>query len=160
MGFTLYTDERSESETWTPAPDNPVQVMRKCLEAHRAQDWDELRRLFHPRAKIGVFAGGGLPSDPEKALADMKAAHSDVLYQADVQTARELDEHAVVLKGRVRYRLDAGGFIDAERSWLYVVVHGRLIDPDVPYVHRGGAGLHDLRPRSGRRVVNRVTPTV
>jgi len=100
--------------------------MRKCLEAHRAQDWDELRRLFHPRAKIGVFAGGGLPSDPEKALADMKAAHSDVLYQADVQTARELDEHAVVLKGRVRYRLDAGGFIDAERSWLYVVVDGRL----------------------------------
>ena len=100
--------------------------MRKCLEAHRAQDWDELRRLFHPRARIGVFAGGGLPSDPEKALADMKAAHSDVLYQADVQTARELDEHAVVLKGRVRYRLDAGGFIDAERSWLYVVVDGRL----------------------------------
>jgi hypothetical protein len=100
--------------------------MRKCLEAHRAQDWDELRRLFHPRAKIGVFAGGGLPSDPEKALADMKSAHSDVLYQADVQTARELDEHAVVLKGRVRYRLDAGGFIDAERSWLYVVVDGRL----------------------------------
>ena len=100
--------------------------MRKCLEAHRAQDWDELRRLFHPRAKIGVFAGGGLPSDPEKALADMKAAHSDVLYQADVQTARELDEHAVVLKGRVRYRLEAGGFIDAERSWLYVVVDGQL----------------------------------
>ena len=100
--------------------------MRKCLEAHRAQDWDELRRLFHPRAKIGVFAGGGLPSDPEKALADMKAAHSDVLYQADVQTARELDEHAVVLKGRVRYRLDGGGFIDAERSWLYVVVDGQL----------------------------------
>jgi len=100
--------------------------MRKCLEAHREQDWDELRRLFHPRAKIGVFAGGGLPSDPEQALGDMKAAHSDVLYQADVQTARELDEHAVVLKGRVRYRLDAGGFIDAERSWLYVVVDGRL----------------------------------
>ncbi len=100
--------------------------MRRCLDAHRAQDWDELRRIFHPRAKIGVFAGGGVPSDPEKALADMKDAHSDVLYQADVQTARELDEHAVVLKGRVRYRLDTGGFIDAERSWLYVVVDGQL----------------------------------
>lgn len=104
----------------------PVEVMRKCLDAHRAKDWDKLRRLFHPRAKIGVFAGGGLPGDPEKAIAEMTAAHSDLVYTADAVAARELDAHAVVLKGRVRYRVSGGGFADTERSWLYVVLDGQL----------------------------------
>ena len=106
---------------------SPRAIVRRCLGAHRAQDWDELRSLFHPKAKIGTFAGGGAPSDPEQAIADMKAAHADVLYRADVQRARELDHHAVILDGRVRYRLnDNKGFIDAERSWLYIVLDGRL----------------------------------
>ena len=96
------------------------------MNAHRAEDWPKLRRLFHPRAKIGVFANGGFPDDPEKALAEMTAAHADALYHADVQNAFELDEYAVLLKGSVRYPSEDGGFNHVQRSWLYVVVDGRL----------------------------------
>jgi hypothetical protein len=96
------------------------------LAAHRAEDWAELWRLFHTQAKIGVFAGGGSPDDPEKAIAALAAAHADQLYHAEVQSARELDEYAVILEGSVRYRAEEGGFIHVQRSWLYVVVDGRL----------------------------------
>lgn len=111
----------------SPAPhDSPLQVVRACLEAHRAEDWPELRRLFHPRAKIGVFAGGGSPDDPEKAIAALAAAHADELYHADVQHARELDDCAILLSGSVRHRAEGGGFNHVQRAWLYVVVDGRL----------------------------------
>ena len=106
--------------------DSPLDVVRACLDAHRAEDWPKLRRLFHPQAKIGVFAGGGSPDDPEKAISAMQAAHAQALYHADVQNARELDEYAVVLTGSVRYPTSDGGFDHVQRSWLYVVVDGLL----------------------------------
>ena len=56
----------------------------------------------------------------------MTAAHGDALYHADVQSASELDEYAVLLKGSVRYPSEDGGFNHVQRSWLYVVVDGRL----------------------------------
>ena len=105
---------------------SPLDVVRACLEAHRAEDWPKLRRLFHPQAKIGVFANGGYPDDPEKAITKMTAAHADALYHADVQSALELDEYAVLLSGSVRYPAEDGGFNHVQRSWLYVVVDGRL----------------------------------
>jgi len=57
----------------------------------------------------------------------MRSAHeSDVAYAADVSDLRQLDEHAVLLQGRVRYTAESGGFADVERFWLYVVVDGRV----------------------------------
>ena len=109
-----------------PSQDSPVDVVRACLDAHRAEDWPKLRRLFHPQAKIGVFANGGSPDDPERAITAMAAAHTDALYHADVQNALELDEYAVVLTGSVRYPSEVGGFSHVQRSWLYVVLDGRL----------------------------------
>jgi hypothetical protein len=105
----------------------PVEVVQACLAAHRALDWDRLRELFHPEGRIGVFSGGGRPGDPEQAIADMERSHAeDVAYEADVSELRQLDEHAVLLQGRVRYTAESGGFADVERFWLYVVVDGRL----------------------------------
>ena len=56
----------------------------------------------------------------------MAAAHTDALYHADVQNTLELDEYAILLKGSVRYPIEDGGFNHVQRSWLYVVVDGRL----------------------------------
>lgn len=109
----------------TGASRRPLEVVHDCLAAHRSQDWERLRTLFHPEARIGTFAGGGAPDDPEKAIADMRRAHEDRMYGASVLRASELDERAALLEGRVRYRSDAG-FADVERCWLYVVLDGLL----------------------------------
>jgi hypothetical protein len=103
-----------------------VEVVNACLNAHRAADWERLRALFHPEARIGVFAGGGEPGDPEQAIADLRRVHQDVVYQASVSTIKQLDEQAVLLRGRVRYVTDSGGISDVERYWLYVIRDGRL----------------------------------
>ena len=79
-----------------------------------------LRTLLHPHARIGTFAGGGRPEDPETAIARLREAHADFLYQADVANLTELDSQAVVLEGRVQYRNDRG-WADSERTWLYVI---------------------------------------
>lgn len=104
----------------------PAAVARSCLDAHRAQDWERLRTLFHPNARIGIFASGGRPQEPETAIRLLREAHSDLVYHADASNLLELDEQAVLLRGSVRYRSSQGGWIVAERSWLYVVRDGLL----------------------------------
>jgi hypothetical protein len=100
----------------------PFRVVNQCLQAHRTKNWEQLRKLLHPDARIGVFAAGGAPGDPEDAIAAMEAAHEDTSYHADVDSMRMLDEHAVLLTGRVEYRSKEGKRIKEERVWLYVVV--------------------------------------
>jgi hypothetical protein len=108
----------------TPEP-TPTRVAWACLEAHRAQNWDRLRTLLHPDARIGTFAGGGRPEDPEEAIARLQDAHHDFLYQANVANMTELDATAVLLDGRVQYRRSQG-WADTERTWLCVIREGLL----------------------------------
>jgi hypothetical protein len=103
----------------------PTEVARACLAAHRAQDWETLRTLCHPNARIGVFAGGGRPQEVEDAIAVLREAHSDHLYEARAEEMVKLDDQAVVLEGSVRFR-DRYGWAQVERSWLYVVREGLL----------------------------------
>ena len=104
----------------------PLRLVTDCLHAHRGKDWDRLRELFHPDALIGVFVAGGEPGCPEEAIAAMQAAHEDTTYHADVRSARELDEHAVVLTGHVQHRTPDGRLRAEDRAWLYVVVDKKL----------------------------------
>jgi hypothetical protein len=109
----------------TSSARTPSEVARACLAAHRAQDWEKLRRLFHPSARIGTFAGGGRPEKPEQALARLQGAHNDHIYEAKVEDMVELDDQAVLLDGGVRFR-ETNGWAQVERSWLYVVREGLL----------------------------------
>jgi uncharacterized protein DUF4440 len=104
----------------------PSRIVSQCLQAHRTKDWEQLRTLLHPDAQIGVFTAGGKPADPDAAIAAMEAAHEDVSYHADVQSIRILDEHAVLLTGRVEYRSAEGKWVKADRVWLYVVLDDLL----------------------------------
>ena len=98
----------------TSSAGTPSEVARACLAAHRAQDWEKLRSLFHPSARIGTFAGGGRPEEPEHHI-----------YEAKVEAMIELDDQAVLLDGGVRFR-ETNGWAQSERSWLYVVREGLL----------------------------------
>ena len=109
----------------------PFSVITQCLRAHRAKDWQRLRELFHPQARIGVFANGGAPGDPEDAIAAMEAARESPVYGADIESVRVLDEHAAVLKGHVQHRAEDGRIVQAERAWLYVVVDDKLFRSQV-----------------------------
>ena len=109
----------------TSSAGTPSEVARACLAAHRAQDWEKLRSLFHPSARIGTFAGGGRPEEPEQALARLQEAHKDHIYEAKVEAMIELDDQAVLLDGGVRFR-ETDGWAQSERSWLYVVREGLL----------------------------------
>lgn len=114
-----------QDQTSEPARKTPTEVARACLDAHRTQDWDRLRTLLHPRARIGTFVGGGRPEDPEQAIRRLRAAHADVVYHAEVTGMLELDDRAVLLDGHVRSRKDQG-WAQVERCWLYVVREGLL----------------------------------
>ena len=105
----------------------PLNVVTQLLAAHRAQDWDRLRTLLHPRARIGVFAAGGAPADAEEAIAAMQSAHADVSYSADVSSAHEIDTNVVVLLGAVRHREANGSrYLESPHAWLYVIEDGLL----------------------------------
>jgi hypothetical protein len=120
-------------------------LVTDLLRAHRGQDWDRLRELVHPDAKVGVFAAGGAPVDVETAIAAMQAAHEDTSYSADVKSLRALDEHAVILEGGVSRRRE-GRLTTEPHAWLYVFVDGRLYrsemfddarDAQAAYLERG-----------------------
>lgn len=105
---------------------SPLEVTRALLSAHRRQDWDALRKLFHPEVKVGTFAGGGAPEDPERAIEAMQRAHADRVYTATADRISLIEDGVVLLEGRVRYRVDDGGLAFVERCWLYVIVDGLL----------------------------------
>ena len=104
----------------------PLRVVNECLQAHRSQDWKRLRELLHPDARIGVFAAGGKPVDPEVAIAAMQTAHQELTYFANVESARVLDNHAVLLSGHVQYTSEAGSVVRDRRVWLYVLLDNFL----------------------------------
>jgi hypothetical protein len=103
-----------------------LDVTNELLKAHRGQEWDVLRTLFHPEAKVGVFATGGAPVDPERAIAAMRRAHLDRVYSASADRITVIDDDVVLLEGRVRHRTEDGGIAFIERAWLYVFVAGLL----------------------------------
>ncbi len=106
-------------------PQRLLNLVTQLLGAHRTKDWDGLRELIDPNAKIGVYAAGGRPVDVETAIAAMRAIHDDVSYRADVNAARVLDDHAVILHGAVDHRRN-GRFVRESHVWLYVFVDGLL----------------------------------
>ena len=120
----------------------PFRVVTECLNAHRAKDWQRLRELFHPEARIGVFAGGGAPGNPEEAIAAMATAHETLVYQADIESVRVLDDHAVVLKGYVQYRAEDERITRADKVWLYVVVDDKLFRSQVFETEAAAVGAY------------------
>ena len=112
----------------------PFRVVTECLNAHRAKDWQRLRELFHPEARIGVFAGGGAPGNPEEAIAAMATAHETLVYQADIESVRVL--------GYVQYRAEDERITRADKVWLYVVVDDKLFRSQVFETEAAAVGAY------------------
>jgi len=130
--------------------DGPA-VIQALLAAHRRADWEEVRRLLHPEALIGVFATGGRPGDPEEGIRAMRKAHTETYYIAHVNEIERLGEDAYLLRGRVRYPHESGGFADVERAWVYVLrdrlLYRSAMFMDAPQARNAYALSDDLSVR-------------
>ena len=73
----------------------------------------------------------------------MEAARESLVYDADIESVRVLDEHAAVLTGHVQHRAD-GRIVQAERVWLYVVVDDKLFRSQVFETERAAIETYRL----------------
>ncbi|HJU47303.1 MAG TPA: nuclear transport factor 2 family protein [Gaiellaceae bacterium] len=103
-----------------------VAAARAVIDAWQARDWDQLRALFHPDARLETQAGGAAMLSGEETLRTLQQALRDGLYEPRVHEFTALDDRAVLLRGSARYRRPEGGFADTTRCWLYVFDGGLL----------------------------------
>jgi ketosteroid isomerase-like protein len=107
---------------------SPGDLVRELTAALERQDWDGLRRLYHPDARLVTVAGGPEPKGPDETLEIIRAAASHPLYRAQVWegSCRVLDSSACLLQGSLRHGTPEGGFGERTTVWLYTLRDGLL----------------------------------
>jgi hypothetical protein len=105
----------------------PERLVRELMVAFETSDWERLRLLYHDRARLVTVAGGSVPLGPDETIAAFRAALRDVPYQATFSRVEQVDDHAALLYGQVRFRPPAGrGFTQARRVWTITLREGLL----------------------------------
>jgi hypothetical protein len=95
-----------------------VEVVAELFRAFNARDWQALRRIYHPAALIFTVTGGPAPLTAGEIVSELERAASEVMYSVHGEPPVPLDEHAVMITGRMRRRMPSGGFEDAGHVWL------------------------------------------
>jgi hypothetical protein len=96
-------------------------VVAELSRVFPSRDWMALRALYHPSALIMTVTGGPSPLTADETVAELERASQDIVYLVTGSDPRALDEHAVVVTGRMRWRMPNGGFHDAGYVWLITV---------------------------------------
>ena len=97
--------------------------LSRCFEA---RDWESMRALYHPEALIMTVTGGPEPFRAGDVIAELERASADVWYSVRAGKPVELDEHAMVVTGRMRRSMRRGGFEDARHVWCITVRDGLI----------------------------------
>jgi hypothetical protein len=95
-----------------------VEVVGELFRAFNARDWQALKRVYHPAALIFTVTGGPEPLAAGEIVAELERASSEVMYSVHGDPPVALDQHAVMITGRMRRRMPGGGFEDAGHVWL------------------------------------------
>jgi hypothetical protein len=101
-----------------------AELSRVFTSRHR--DWSAMRALYHPDALILTVTGGPEPLPADDVIAELERASQDVWYSVRGMDPVPLDEVAVVVTGRMRRRMETGGFEDAGHVWLLTVRDGLI----------------------------------
>jgi ketosteroid isomerase-like protein len=96
-------------------------LIRESKAAYTRQDWDALRRLYHPSAVIVSVVGGERRLSRDELVDLLADAASDLVYRATSTHAETIDEEALIVVGRVRHRTESGGFQDSAYVWLWTL---------------------------------------
>lgn len=102
---------------------NASEVAAKLAHVFRAKagDWDALRALYHPDARVVTVTGGPEPLCADALIAELRRASEDTWYSVKTTKAVVVDEHAVIFVGRMRRSVPGGGFEDAGHVWMITV---------------------------------------
>ena len=103
---------------------NAADVVAELSRVFPTRDWHALRALYHPDARIVTVTGGPTPLTADALVAELERASRDLVYLVTGSDPLPLDEHAVVITGRMRWRMPKGGFHDAAYVWLLTVRDG------------------------------------
>jgi len=95
--------------------------IRESKSAYTRQDWDALRRLYHPSAAIVSVVGGERRLSRDELVDLLADAASDLVYRATSTHAEPIDDGAMIVVGRVRHRTVSGGFEDSAYVWLWTL---------------------------------------
>jgi hypothetical protein len=87
----------------------------------RSRDWDAMAALYHPQALIVTVTGGPDPLPADELIAELQRASADTWYAVKSWKTYAIDEHAVIVSGRMRRSVPRGGFEDAAHVWLLTV---------------------------------------
>ena len=98
-----------------------VEVVEQLYRVFSARDWRAMRELYHPSALIFTVTGGPAPLAANEIVAELERAASEVMYSVHGEPPVALDEHAVIIVGRMRRGMPRGGFEDAGHVWLLTV---------------------------------------
>ena len=98
-----------------------VDVIAELSRVFPTRDWSAVRALYHPNALVITVTGGPTPLSADELIAQLEQASEDFLYSVSGSDLVPVDEHAVIVTGRMRRRLPRGGFEDASHLWLLTV---------------------------------------
>jgi hypothetical protein len=101
-------------------------VIAELSRTFAARNWRALEKLYHPDALIMTVTGGPEPLRAGAVIAELERASGDMWYSVSAEETVTLDEHAVVVVGRMRRTVQRRGFEDASHVWLITVVDGLI----------------------------------
>jgi hypothetical protein len=105
---------------------NAKDVVAELFRAFAARDWRAMRMLYHPKALIFTVTGGPEPLVASQVIRELERASKEFAYAVTASETVEVDEHAVIVSGRMRRRLPEGGFEDAAHVWLLTACEGLI----------------------------------
>jgi ketosteroid isomerase-like protein len=107
---------------------NASGVAAKLAHVYRAKagDWDALRALYHPDARLVTVTGGPEALPLDGLIAELRRASEDTWYSVKTTQSVVVDEHAVIFVGRMRRSVPGGGFEDAGHVWMLTVRDGLI----------------------------------
>jgi hypothetical protein len=101
-------------------------VIAELSRTFAARNWRAMEALYHPDALILTVTGGPEPLRAGEVIAELERASDDIWYSVSAEAPVVLDEHAVVVVGRMRRTVQRRGFEDASHVWLLTVVDGLI----------------------------------
>jgi hypothetical protein len=96
-------------------------VVGELSRVFAARDWRGMRALYHPDALILTVTGGPDPLTADEVIAELERVSHDLVYTVTASAPVALDEHAVIITGRMRRRLPQEGFEEAGHVWLLTI---------------------------------------
>lgn len=162
LGFLTASHEHVPG---SPTDAAPSVLCARLLEAFNQREWAQLERLYHPEALLTTLAAHGASMTGDELVGVLRAAADDHVYDFEVHSIVDVDERACLASGRLRQRVEGGGFADREVHWLYVFQQSLLWRSGIypsplaarQALQRDGHSLGIGDPRdSGRRETGRT----